>query len=73
MAKRKPRLVFDKIRYRVGKLTLRPQDILVVKTAMMLDKDQVRVLRDRAIEQSGHDKVIVLSGVDLAVLRKEKS
>jgi hypothetical protein len=71
--KRKPKILVDKIRWRAGKITLRPDDILVAKTDLFLDKEQVIIMRERLVDQSGHKRVMLLTGgLDLAVLRKEK-
>jgi len=69
------KLVLDEVRYRVGRLVLRPNDILVVRTELMLDKEQIGYVRDRVAEQTEHpiEKIMVLShGLDIAVLRKEE-
>jgi hypothetical protein len=64
--------------YKVGKLELREGDILVVKTNLMLDKEQSRYLRERVEEMIGEKMramgvtiAIFSHGTELAVLRKE--
>ena len=74
--KKKPKIKLDKIIFRVGKLTIRPGDFLVLATPLMLDKDQVQLLRERAEEQFkdlGVKVVILTSGFNIAVLRKENA
>lgn len=62
--------------YRIGKLSLGPNDLVVIKTDMMLDKEQIRFLLDRAHEQlaaAGFDNKVLMftHGLDLQIVEKE--
>ena len=58
--------------FRIAKLTLRPDDILIVKTEVVLDKDQAQRLEKLAHEMFDvKNKIVILTaGLNLAVLRK---
>lgn len=72
MWRRKPKFKIESLTYRVGKLTLRPDDIVVLSTDLMLDKDQMNVLHERAQAWFPDRKVLVLShGMKLGVIRSE--
>jgi hypothetical protein len=74
MKKRKP-IAWPPLRYRIGKLQIEPGDMLVLQTDLLLDRDQIQTLRDRANEQFAALKVqvaILTAGMQLAVLRKGK-
>jgi hypothetical protein len=50
-------------------------DVLVMQTDLMLNKDQIMALRERATEQFGTDfgKIVILTaGMKLGVLRKSQ-
>ena len=56
-------------------LRIEPGDMIVLQTDLMLDKNQVQALRDRAVEQFGtyfpDVKVVVLSaGLKAGAIRK---
>ena len=56
-------------------LRIEQGDVLVMQTDIMLDKEQIMALRDRATEQFGKQfgKIAILtSGLKLGVLRKVK-
>jgi hypothetical protein len=62
--------------YRIGKLSLGPDDVIVIKSDRVFDKDQVTFLRDRMREQllaAGFDnKVLMLTyGLELQIIEKE--
>lgn len=68
------KIKLDKVIFRVGRLTIRPGDILVLRTDLFLNKEQVEFLRDRMDEQFkdlGVKVVVLTSGLEIAVLRKE--
>lgn len=72
---KKPKIKLDKVTFRVGKLIVRPGDFLVLKTGLLLDRNQVTALRKVADDQfKGLGvRIAVLTGdMSLAVLRKEK-
>jgi hypothetical protein len=74
--RKKTKLVLDELRYSVGKLELRPDDVIVAKTDMLLDAEQTVAIRDRLynhLRDAGiENKVLILTGnMDIAVLRKE--
>jgi hypothetical protein len=72
--RKKPKIKLDKVVFRVGKLTIRPGDILVLRTELLLDKEQISVVRERAAEQFKDldvKIVVVTAGMEIAVLRKE--
>jgi hypothetical protein len=62
----------------VALLRLRPGDVLVFKTDLMLDKHQVQYLNDRIRENLEHaglkdaDFLFLSHGIDLTVVRKEE-
>lgn len=63
--------------WRIAKLELRPGDMLVWQTDLILDKDQIAAIRDRLREQLAplnmQNRVLVLSaGAKLAILRKRE-
>jgi hypothetical protein len=67
------RLKISNMIFRMGKLTLEPGDLVVLQTDLKLDKDQHKVLTQRANEQFKPFKTIVLShGIKVGVLRKVK-
>ena len=73
---KKTKLVLDELRYSVGKLELKPGDVIVAKTDLMLDRDEVMALRDRfheyLIAVGIENKCMVLThGIKIAVIRKE--
>jgi hypothetical protein len=54
-------------------LRLEPDDVIVLQTDLLLDKDQCQALRDRASEQfPGFKVAIITSGLKIGVLRKTK-
>jgi hypothetical protein len=62
--------------YRIGKLSLGPDDVIVIKSDRVFDKDQVAFLRDRMREQlqaaGFENKVLMLTyGLDLQIIEKE--
>ena len=62
--------------YRIGKLSLAPNDMVVIKTDMRLDKDQIMYLQDwanRQLHAAGfYNKVIILTcGFELQIVEKE--
>jgi hypothetical protein len=64
----------------VGRLELKPGDILVFRSNLMLDKDQVNALRDRIEEllgahmrEWGVKHIIVTCDMDVGVLRKDSN
>jgi hypothetical protein len=59
--------------FRIAKLELQPGDMVVLQTDLMLDKEQITMLRDRADEQFRPLKAkvaILTSGLRLGILRK---
>jgi hypothetical protein len=59
--------------FEVAKLELHDGDILVLRTDLYLDAEQLQVLRDRAKEQFPGIKCVVLSaGLSLAVLQDKR-
>jgi hypothetical protein len=62
--------------YRIGKLSLGPNDVVLIMTDLMLDKEQVTFVRERVHDQlkaAGFDnKVLILtSGFKLQIVEKE--
>lgn len=62
--------------YRIGKMSLGPNDVVVIKTDMMLDKQQIQYLRDRVDENLKTagitNKVLVFThGLELQIIEKE--
>jgi hypothetical protein len=71
----------DQWRFRIGKLVLRPNDVLVLQTDLMLDHLQLKALRQALKKQvaliwprtSDRPKTMILTaGLKLRVLTKEK-
>jgi hypothetical protein len=62
----------DYLQYKIGKLTVKPDDIIVLSTDLMLDKEQARQLQERAKAWFPNNKVCVIShGIKFGVIRKE--
>jgi hypothetical protein len=58
---------------KVKRLRIRKKDILVLRTDMLLDREQLQSLRDRATEQFGRKRIAILTaGFDLLILRGAK-
>jgi hypothetical protein len=64
----------------VGRLELKPGDILVFRSKLMLDKDQVNALRERIEEylgahmrEWGVKSIIVTCDMEVGVLRKDNN
>jgi len=67
-----PKIDDEKLLFAIGKLTLAPGDIIVLKTDLMLDKDQITALYERARKSFPDNEVTILShGIDIAILSKE--
>lgn len=63
---------FDDIK-KVKRVKLRKRDMLVLRTDLFLDRDQVQAMRDRASEQfAGHKVAILTAGLDLVILRRPR-
>jgi hypothetical protein len=64
----------DPYMFRIGRLRLAPDDVVVLQTELMLDKDQSQVVHDRAKANFPEHQVLVLShGVTVRVLNKTKA
>jgi hypothetical protein len=66
----------DTFIYRIGKLSLAHDDVVLIKTDMVLDKEQARQVHDNVaqvlVKAGYYNEVMVLSaGVELEVLTKE--
>jgi ribosome biogenesis SPOUT family RNA methylase Rps3 len=62
--------------FRLAKLELRPGDMVVLQTDLLLDKDQVTSLKRRADEQLRPLKIksmILVGGLKIGILRKAKA
>ena len=73
---KRPKIEFEDFIYRVGKLSLGPHDIVIVRTELMLDKDQTRHLQNIIEENLARfgvtNKVMILTaGLDVMVLEQE--
>jgi len=63
----------DKLAFSVGRLRLEPGDIVVLKTDLMLDRDQHRAIRDRAQDIIRNNEVMILThGFDIGVMGAQK-
>jgi hypothetical protein len=61
--------------FRLAKLEVRPGDMVVLQTDLMLSKDQVQHLRDNMdaqLEPLKIKSVILVGGLKIGVLRKVK-
>jgi hypothetical protein len=56
---------------KVKRVRLKKGDLLVLRTELILDRDQIKSLRDNAKEQFGKRVVILTAGLDLLILRRE--
>ena len=67
-----PKIDNDKLLFAIGKLTLAPGDIVVLRTELMLDKEQATMLMERGKKYFPDNEVMLLShGMDIAILSKE--
>jgi len=67
-----PKIDDDKLLFAIGKLTVAPGDLVVLKTDLHLDKDQAQMLYERAKHFIHSNEVLILShGIDIAILSKE--
>lgn len=61
---------FNVINFEVGKLELKPGDKIVMRTEMILTKDQVEHIRAMlAPFVPGHEIIVLTSGLTLEILR----
>lgn len=64
----------ESLKYRIGKLDLKPGDILVLSTNLLLDPDQAKAVRDRARTFArGHKIMVLTGGLKLGVIRNHKN
>jgi hypothetical protein len=66
----------DQFIYRIGKLALGPNDVVLLKTEMALTRDQVQYLADRMrlqLQRAGFNNEVVFMtcGIDLKIIEKE--
>ena len=66
----------DQFIYRIGKLSLGPNDVVVVRTELMLDKDQTQHLVDSMrfqLKRAGFDNEVIFMtcGLDVKIIEKE--
>ena len=67
-----PKIDEKKLLFAVGKITFAPNDIVVIKTDLCLDKDQIDELIRRMKHFFPDNEVIMLThGFDIAILSKE--
>jgi G3E family GTPase len=65
---------FEVTRFEIAKLELRPGDRVILKTDLLLTKDQVQNLRDSWRQLVPDNEIIVLTaGLTIEVLRPEPS
>jgi hypothetical protein len=65
---------FGVTQFEIAKLELHDGDMVVLRTDMILNQDQVQALRDRASQQFPGIKVAILSaGLSLAVLSDKRT
>jgi hypothetical protein len=64
----------DKLLFAVGRIRLEPGDILVVKTKLLLDKDQIAYISEQVRNFVPDNRVMVLTAdLDLAVLSAQEA
>jgi len=57
-----PQIDDDKLVFAIGRLRLAPEDILVLTTPLLLDKEQVAAIRERAQAFVPNNTVMILTG-----------
>ena len=68
MAKLELEIDEEPLKIRIGAMRLEPNDTIVARTDLMLDKDQIRVMRDRLQEFFPNHRVLFLTcGVTIGV------
>jgi len=69
-----PQIDDDKLIFSIGRLRLAPGDIVVLTTPLLLDRDQVTALRERAEKfLPPENKVMILTGdMDVGVITRVK-